>query len=263
MNRSSKLAEPLPLPFSGKVALVTGASSGIGRAAALAFGRAGACVVVADSSVDGGHATAAMIVENGGKALFVQVNVTRANEVEALIDKAVSYYGKIDCAFNNAGVEEENLQLADGDDAMFDRIMNVNVKGTWLCMKYEIRQMLKQGSGTIVNTASVAGLIGAPTQAVYAASKHAVVGLTKTAAAEYARSNIRINSVCPGVVKTTVLARALENDPEREDKLKNVHPFGRFAEPSEVANAALWLSSEQASFVTGHQLAVDGGLTAI
>lgn len=263
MNRVSKQVEPVPLPFAGKVALVTGASCGIGRAAALAYGRAGACVVVADSSVDGGHATAAMIVENGGKALFVQVNVTKANEVEALIDKAVSYYGKIDCAFNNAGVEEEHLQLADGDDAMFDRIMNVNVKGTWLCMKYELRQMLKQGSGTIVNTASTAGLIGAPSQAVYAASKHAVVGLTKTAAAEYAKSNIRINSVCPGIVKTAMLTRALEKDPEREDRLKNVHPFGRMAEPAEVANAALWLSSEQASFVTGHQLAVDGGLTAI
>ena len=263
MNRASKQAEPVPLPFAGKVALVTGASCGVGRAAALAFGRAGACVVVADSSVDGGHATAAMIVENGGKALFVQVNVTKANEVEALIDKAVAYYGKIDCAFNNAGVEEGHLQLADGDDAMFDRIMNVNVKGTWLCMKYELRQMLKQGGGTIVNTASVAGLTGAPTQAVYAASKHAVVGLTKTAAAEYAKSNIRVNSVCPGIVKTAMLMRALDNDPERDARLKNVHPIGRMAEPAEVANAALWLSSEHASFVTGHQLAVDGGLTAI
>lgn len=263
MNRSSKLSEPAPLPFAGKVALVTGAAAGIGRAAALAFGRAGACVVVADSYVDGGHATAAMIVEAGGKALFVQVNVTRANEVEALIDKAVSYYGRIDCAFNNAGIEEEHLPLADGDDAMFDRIMNVNVKGTWLCMKYEIRQMQKQGGGTIVNTASVAGLVGAPTQAMYAASKHAVVGLTRTAAAEYAKEGIRVNSVCPGLVKTPMLARSLDRDPSREATLNNVHPIGRIAEPAEIANAALWLSSEQASFVTGHQLAVDGGLTAI
>ncbi|MDQ1834182.1 SDR family oxidoreductase [Massilia scottii] len=249
--------------FEGKVVLVTGAAGGIGRAAAVAFGRAGACVVVADTSVDGGHATAAMIVENGGKALFVQCNVTRAAEVEALIDKTVAYYGRLDCAFNNAGVEEEHLPLADADEALFDRIMNVNVKGTWLCMKYEIRQMLKQGSGSIVNTASVAGLVGAPTQPIYAASKHAVVGMTKTAAAEYAREGIRINSVCPGVVNTPMMGRALEREPLREKKLRNVHPMGRFAEPVEIANAAMWLCSDQSSFVTGHQLAVDGGLTAI
>ncbi|MDM5179869.1 SDR family oxidoreductase [Massilia sp. DJPM01] len=249
--------------FAGKVVLVTGAAGGIGRAAAVAFGRAGACVVVADTSVDGGHATAAMIVENGGKALFVQCNVTRAAEVEALIDKTVAYYGRLDCAFNNAGIEEEHLPLAEADEALFDRIMNVNVKGTWLCMKYEIRQMLKQGGGTIVNTASVAGLVGAPTQSIYAASKHAVVGMTKTAAAEYAREGIRINSVCPGVVNTPMMGRALEREPLREKKLRNVHPMGRFAEPVEIANAAMWLCSEQSSFVTGHQLAVDGGLTAI
>ena len=249
--------------FEGKVVLVTGAAGGIGRAAAVAFGRAGACVVVADTSVDGGHATAAMIVENGGKALFVQCNVTRASEVEALIDKTVAYYGKLDCAFNNAGIEEESWPLADADEALFDRIMNVNVKGAWLCMKYEIRQMLKQGSGTIVNTASVAGLVGAPTQPIYAASKHAVVGMTKTAAAEYARQGIRINSVCPGVVNTPMMGRALEREPLREKKLRNVHPMGRFAEPAEIAQAAMWLCSEHSSFVTGHQLAVDGGLTAI
>jgi NAD(P)-dependent dehydrogenase (short-subunit alcohol dehydrogenase family) len=251
------------ISFEGKVVLVTGAAGGIGRAAALAFGKAGACVVVADVSVDGGHATAAMIVEQGGKALFVQTNITKANEVEALIDKVVNHYGRLDCAFNNAGIEEEHLPLADTDEAQFDRIMNVNVKGTWLCMKYEIRQMLKQGHGSIVNTASVAGLVGAPTQPAYAASKHAVVGMTKTAAAEYGRAGIRINSVCPGVINTAMLARALEREPQREKKLKNVHPIGRFGEAAEIAEAALWLSSEHASFVTGHQLAVDGGLTAI
>ena len=250
--------------FEGKVVLVTGAAGGIGRASAVAFGRAGACVVVADTSVDGGHATAALIVEGGGKALFVQCNVTRTHEVEALIDKTVAYYGRLDCAFNNAGIEEEASQLADAEEAMFDNIMNVNVKGTWLCMKYEIRQMLKQeGGGRIVNTASVAGLVGAPTQAIYAASKHAVIGMTKTAAAEYARSNIRINSVCPGVIHTPMMARALDRDPAREKRLKNAHPLGRFGEPAEVANAALWLCSDKSSFVTGHQLAVDGGLTAI
>ena len=250
--------------FDGKVVLVTGAAGGIGRAAAVAFGRAGACVVVADISVDGGHATAAMIVESGGKALFVQCNVTRAQDVEALVDKTVAYYGRLDCAFNNAGVEEESRPLAEADEALFDRIMNVNVKGTFLCMKYEIGQMLKQeAGGTIVNTASVAGLVGAPTQPVYAASKHAVIGMTKTAAAEYARSGIRINSVCPGVVNTPMMTRALEREPQREARLHRLHPMGRVAEAQEVANAALWLCSDKSSFVTGHQLAVDGGLTAI
>ena len=251
------------ISFEGKVVLVTGAAGGIGRAAAIAFGRAGAAVVVADTSVDGGHATAAIIVEGGGKALFVQCNITRAAEVEALIDKTVSYYGRLDCAFNNAGIEEEHLPLADADEALFDRIMNVNVKGTWLCMKYEIRQMLKQGGGVIVNTASVAGLVGAPTQPIYAASKHAVVGLTRTAAAEYGRDGIRVNSVCPGVIKTQMLARSLERAPAREKTLIGLHPIGRIGEAAEIANAALWLCSDQASFVNGHQMAVDGGLTAV
>lgn len=249
--------------FEGKVVLVTGAASGIGRAAALAFGRAGASVVVADTSVDGGHATAAMIVEAGGKALFVHTNVTRANEVEALIDKTVSMYGRLDCAFNNAGIDDDAIPIGEGDEAAFDRIVNVNIKGAWLCMKYEIRQMLKQGGGAIVNTASVSGLVGAPTQPIYAATKHAVVGLTKTAAAEYARAGIRINSVCPGVINTPMMARALQAEPQRETRLRSSHPIGRFGEPAEIANAALWLCSEQSSFVTGHQLAVDGGLTAM
>lgn len=249
--------------FAGKIVLVTGAAGGIGRAAALAFGHAGASVVVADTSVDGGHATAARIVEAGGKALFVQANVARAKDVEALVDKTVATYGRLDCAFNNAGIEEEHLPLADAEEDLFDRIMGVNVKGTWLCMKYEIRQMLRQGGGVIVNTASIAGLVGSPNQAIYAASKHAVVGMTKSAAAEYGQQGIRINSVCPGMINTAMLARALAREPQRETALRSRHPAGRFGEASEIANAALWLCSDQASFVTGHQLAVDGGLTAI
>ena len=249
--------------FQGKVVLVTGAAGGVGRAAAIAFGRAGATVVVADTSVDGGHATAAMIVENGGKALFVQCNVTRAAEVEALIDKTVAVYGRLDCAFNNAGIAEDEGGLEAADEDAFDRIVNVNLKGAWLCMKYEIRQMLKQGGGAIVNTASVAGLVGTPSQPIYAATKHAVVGLTKTAAAEYAAEGIRINSVCPGIINTPTMARLLAREPQRGDQLRRGYPIGRFGEASEIANAALWLCSEQSSFVTGHQLAVDGGLTAI
>jgi NAD(P)-dependent dehydrogenase (short-subunit alcohol dehydrogenase family) len=243
--------------------LVTGAASGIGRATALAFGRAGACVVVADTAVDGGHATAAMIVEAGGKALYVNANVTRAAEVEALVEKTVNYYGRIDCAVNNAGIEEPQQSLADGDEAQFDRIMGVNVKGVWLGMKYQLRQMVEQGGGVIVNMASSTGLVGSPVHAIEAASKHAVVGMTRSAAVEYARSGIRVNSVCPGAVRTPMLARALEREPQIEKKLKAAHPAGRFAEPAEIANAVLWLCSEQSSFVTGHQLAVDGGLTAL
>jgi NAD(P)-dependent dehydrogenase (short-subunit alcohol dehydrogenase family) len=251
------------ISFAGKVALVTGGAGGIGRTAALAFAAAGARVVVADWSEDGGHKTVGMIMEAGGEARFVRTNVARAGEVEAMVEAAVAAYGRIDCAFNNAGIEEEHLPLADSEEAVFDRIMDINVKGVWLCMKYQIRQMLQQGGGAIVNTASVAGLVGAPTQPIYAASKHAVVGMTKTAAAEYGRAGIRINSVCPGVIDTPMLTRALEREPQREKRLQKLHPIGRFGQPGEVANAVLWLCSDQASFVTGHQLAVDGGLTAI
>ncbi len=249
--------------FSGKVALVTGGAGGIGRAAALAFGQAGASVVVVDLAPEGGQQTADLIREAGGTALFVKANVAVASEVEAMVAAAVTAYGRIDCAFNNAGIEEEHLPLGQSEEAVFDRIMAVNVKGVWLCMKYQIQQMLKQGGGAIVNTASVAGLIGAPTQPIYAASKHAVVGLTKTAAVEYGRKGIRVNSVCPGVINTLMLTRALEREPERGKRMQKLHAVGRFGEVSEVANAALWLCSDQASFVTGHQLAVDGGLTAM
>jgi NAD(P)-dependent dehydrogenase (short-subunit alcohol dehydrogenase family) len=256
--------QPNGLPFAGKVVLVTGGAGGIGRAIALAFGRAGASVVVADVSVDGGHATAAMIVEQGGKALFVQCNVARGAEVEALVEKTVSYYGRLDCAVNNAGIAEEQQLLADGDDdGSFDRIMGVNVKGVWLCMRQQLRQMGKQGGGVIVNVASASGLVASPMHAIYGASKHAVIGLTKTAAVEYARSGIRVNSLCPGAVKTPMLARALEREGTNEKKLKAAHPLGRFAEVGEIADAALWLCSDQSSFVTGHQLVVDGGLTAL
>jgi NAD(P)-dependent dehydrogenase (short-subunit alcohol dehydrogenase family) len=263
MKGISKQQPAATFSFAGKVVLVTGAASGIGRATALAFGRAGACVVVADTFVDGGHATAAMIVEAGGKALYVQSNVARASEVEALVDKAVNYYGRLDCAVNNAGVEEPLEAMAEADDAQFDRIMGANVKGVWLCMKYQIRQMLKQGGGVIVNMSSVSGLVAAPNRAIYAASKHAVAGLTKSAAIEYARSGIRINALCPAGVKTPMLARAIGGEAAAEKKLKAAHPMGRFAEPAEIADAALWLCSEQSSYVTGHQLAVDGGFTAI
>ncbi|KQQ86819.1 SDR family oxidoreductase [Massilia sp. Leaf139] len=249
--------------FAGKVVLVTGAASGIGRAVALAFGRAGAAVVVADVAVDGGHSTAAMIVENGGKALFVPVNVTRAAEVATMVDKTVHHYGRLDCAVNSAGLFEEGARLAECEEAAYDRIMDVNVKGVWLSMKYQLRQMGKQGSGAIVNLSSAFGTVGAPGQSVYAASKHALAGLTKSAALEHAKEGIRINALCAGAVRTPMLARAFTREPSLEKKLRAAHPMGRFAEPAEIANAVLWLCSDQSSFVTGHELSVDGGLTAI
>lgn len=263
MKGTSKASPAGGLSFTGKVVLITGAASGIGRAIALAFGRAGASVVVADISIEGGHATAAMIVENGGKALFVQSNVTRAGDVEALVEKTINYYGRLDIAVNNAAVDEEHQMLADADDEQFDRIMNVNVKGVWLCMKYQLRQMLKQGGGAIVNMAGISGLVGNPNHAIYSASKHAVVGLTKSAAAEYAREGVRVNVLCPAAVKTPMLARAIERDPGIEKKLKAAHPMGRFAEAGEVAQAALWLCSDMASYVNGHEMVIDGGYTAV
>lgn len=249
--------------FAGKSVLVTGGASGIGRAAALAFAREGARVTVSDVDDAHGEQTVGLIRAAGGEAIFVKADIAQAAQVEALIARTVAAWGRLDCAFNNAGIEIEHLPLAESDEATFDRLMSVNVKGVWLCMKHEIRQMLAQGGGAIVNTASVAGLIGAPLQGIYAATKHAVVGLTKTAAVEYGRAGIRVNTVCPGIIRTPMLDRALEREPSREKSIRKVHPIGRLGEAEEIANAALWLCSDKASFVTGHQLAVDGGLVAI
>ena len=251
------------ITFKDKSVLVTGAASGIGRAAALAFAKAGAKLTIVDIDVIGAEETQAMISFAGGTVRFVKTDISKAAEVESLIAGIVNAYGRLDCAFNNAGIEIEHHALADSDEASFDKIMNVNVKGVWLCMKYEIKQMLQQGGGTIVNTASVAGLVGAPMQPIYAASKHAVVGLTKTAAAEYGRAGIRVNAVCPGVIRTPMMDNAIAREPRREKMIQKLHPIGRIGEASEIANAALWLCSDLSSFVTGHQLAVDGGLTAI
>jgi len=249
--------------FDGKVVLVTGGGGGIGRASALAFAKAGARVAVVDRDVAAGTETTRLIEATGAKALFIQTDVTQAAQVEAMVAQVVAHFGRLDCAFNNAGIEEEHMRLADCSEDTFDRIMAVNVKGVWLCLKYELAQMLKQGGGAIVNTASVAGLVGAPKMAAYSASKHAVLGLTKSAAVEYGRKNIRVNALCPGVIRTAMFDRAVQADPKVGPAVAQLHPIGRIGEADEVASVVLWLSSDAASFVTGHAHTVDGGMTSV
>ncbi len=246
----------------GKIALVTGAGSGIGRATALVFAREGAKVVVADIVVDGGEETVRQIKAAGGEALFVKADMARAAEVEAMVQKAVTIYGRLDCAHNNAGIEGATGKTADYREEDWDRVIRVNLTGVWFCMKYEISQMLKQGGGAIVNTASDAGLLGVPQMPAYVASKHGVVGLTKTAALEYAKSGIRVNAVCPGVIKTPMVERITGQRAGRAERMAAIEPVGRMGKPEEIAEAVVWLCSEAASFVTGLPMSVDGGIAA-
>ena len=250
--------------MEGKVALVTGGASGIGRATALTFAREGAKLIIADMHEEGGHQTVHMITENGGEATFVQVDVSNATAVAAMISKAVETYGRVDCAHNNAGIgSRPRAPLHECTEETWDRVLAINLKGVWLCMKYEIVQMLKQGSGTIVNTASIMGLVGSWSgTAAYNASKHGVVGLTKTAALEYATSGIRVNAVCPGYIQTPLIAEALTSNPALEPQIVARHPVGRMGQPEEIAEAVVWLCSDAASFVTGHTMTVDGGYVA-
>lgn len=246
----------------GKVALVTGAGSGIGRATALVFAREGAKVVVSDIVVEGGEETVQQIKAAGGEAIFVKADVSKGADVEALITQTVETYGRLDCAFNNAGIEGGVKPTIDCTEEEFARTIAVNLTGVWLCMKYEIQQMLSQGGGTIVNTASVAGLVGFPGLPDYVASKHGVLGLTKTAALEYAKSGIRVNAVCPGVIQTPMVERGAQLSPGFDELAVSMEPVGRFGQPVEIGEAVVWLCSEAASFVTGHPMTVDGGLVA-
>jgi NAD(P)-dependent dehydrogenase (short-subunit alcohol dehydrogenase family) len=249
--------------LSGQVALVTGAANGIGRATAQAFAQQGVKVVVSDVDTKGGEATVELIRAAGGDATFIRCDVTRDAEVKALVAGTVAAYGRLDYAFNNAGIEIEKGKLADGEESEFDAIMGVNVKGVWLCMKHQIPVMLEQGGGAIVNTASVAGLGAAPKMSIYAASKHAVIGLTKSAAIEYAKKKIRVNAVCPAVIDTDMFRRAYEADPKKAEFAAAMHPVGRVGRVEEIASAVLYLCSDNAGFTTGIALPVDGGATAI
>ncbi|MGH8436781.1 MAG: SDR family oxidoreductase [Pseudomonas sp.] len=253
----------MSMTFSGQVALVTGGAAGIGRATARAFAAEGLKVVISDVDVAGGEGTAALIREAGGDATFIRCDVTKDAEVKALMDGVIAAYGRLDYAFNNAGIEIEKGRLAEGGEAEFDAIMGVNVKGVWLCMKYQLPLLLAQGGGAIVNTASVAGLGAAPKMSIYSASKHAVIGLTKSAAVEYAKKKIRVNAVCPAVIDTDMFRRAYEADPKKAEFAAAMHPVGRIGKVEEIATAVLYLCCDGAAFTTGQALAVDGGATAI
>jgi NAD(P)-dependent dehydrogenase (short-subunit alcohol dehydrogenase family) len=248
--------------FDGKVALVTGGGSGIGRATALAFAREGAQVVIGNRNVQLGQETVSMIRDAGGTASFQRTDVLVGAEIEALVDHTVKTYGGLDLAFNNAGIEGAAAPLVEQTEANYDAVMDINVKGVWLSMKYEIPRMLQRGGGAIVNCSSVAGLIGFPGIGIYIASKHAVIGLTKTAALEYSAQGIRINAVNPAVIDTEMADRIASNLSVKKDDLIPLHPIGRIGRADEVAEAVLWLCSGKASFVTGHSLLVDGGFTA-
>jgi NAD(P)-dependent dehydrogenase (short-subunit alcohol dehydrogenase family) len=252
----------MTISLDGKVAVVTGGTSGIGRETAVLFARSGAKVVVAGRREAEGEETVEKIRSTGGNALFVSTDVSKAADVEALIKTAVAQYGYVDIAFNNAGVEGTWVPIITQSEDDWERTIDINLKGVWLSLKYEIKQMLRQRrGGAIVNMASTMGLVGAAGAAAYTASKHGVIGLTKAAALETAKSGIRINAICPAVIETSMADR-LFSAPKVHEYVQGCHPIGRFGKAQEVAEAVLWMCSDQASFMTGHSLLLDGGFLA-
>lgn len=247
--------------LQGKVTLITGASSGIGRAAALAFARRGAKLVLGNRRMREGEETARMAREAGAEVVFQKTDVTVSAEVEALAQLAVSTFGRLDCAFNNAGIDGDVVPTADCSEENWDKVIATNLKGVWLCMKHEIRAMLGHG-GAIVNNASAAGQVGMRNMPAYAASKGGVIQLTRTAALEYAKAGIRVNAVCPGFIRTPMVEVPMAVNPRFEEFVLKAEPMGRLGTPEEVAEAVVWLSTEAAGFITGHALAIDGGLLA-
>ncbi|MCY3780877.1 MAG: SDR family oxidoreductase [Chloroflexi bacterium] len=247
-----------------KIALITGAASGIGRASALALAREGAAVCLSDINDAGLAETAQLVTDSGGRAMSYHCDVTDVSQVSAMVEETVTTFGRLDAAVNNAGISGRFFQrLHETDDDMFERVLSVNTRGVWNCMKAELKQMLKQESGSIVNVASVAGLIGAPKATDYTASKHAVVGITKSAALDYAKLGIRVNAVCPAYTDTAMVQGAIQGNPMMASIMTRAIPLGRLGQPEEIAEALLWLCSDASSFVTGHALVLDGGLLAM
>lgn len=246
--------------FKNKVAIITGGSFGIGRATAIAFSKKGARVVIVDWVED--QETLNQIKSTGAEAIFIKCDVSKAEDVRMMVKKTIDTFGRLDYAFNNAGIEGIRGTTVDCTEENWDKTIAINLKGVWLCMKYQLPELLKQGSGSIVNCASIAGMIGYQDLPAYVASKHGIIGLTKTAALEFAKSGIRINAVCPGVIKTPMIDRLTGNNKEAENQYASMEPIGRLGRPEEIANAVVWLCSDEASFITGHAMAVDGGWLA-